>query len=212
MVRLDALLDSPVAFLATSLKYEGPRVTRPRQVSVLPLPVSRASDEQVASMEDVDNLEDALDDLEESEGSEDEDEVDLNWKEGQVEVDVRATDPDHAFKGKASLRLPSREYANPAKYFLRFLPETHIREVVITAINEHASEVLPTFQHVTYEEYLIWIALFLLVIIRTDCHEAHWIQGNLAHLLAINFADYMSLDRFNTLTKMHIFARPDAQL
>ena len=97
---------------------------------------------------------------------EDEEEnIDLLWREGRVEVDTRMSRPHEAFQDSTSLHLPSKEYASPAKYFLRFLPETHIREVVIPTINEHALTVIPTFNRVTYDEYLVWIALFVMMTI-----------------------------------------------
>jgi len=122
MVKLEDLPDSPVALFSTSLKYEGPRMSRA-------VSVSAAAAVQAAAEEDVDNLDDAIAESEESDQGENDEEINLAWREGRVDIDTRVSRPLEAFAGSVSLHLSAKEYATPAQYFLRFLPERYIREV-----------------------------------------------------------------------------------
>lgn len=103
----------------------------------------------------------------------------VSWVEEQVTVDPRASAPSACFQGRCMLHLPGKEFASAAQYFLRFLPTAYISEVVIPAINEHAQSVDRSFVPVTYDEYLYWIALFVMMtVIRVDDLEAYFHLGD----------------------------------
>ncbi|KAL1928019.1 hypothetical protein VTP01DRAFT_3424 [Rhizomucor pusillus] len=109
------------------------------------------------------------------------------------------------------LNSAAKEYASKTRYFLRFIPEVHIQEIILPATNQHASTIIPNFKAISYPECLLWIALWIIMtVIRLDNHAAYWQRGAMAGILAINFSKYMSMERFDTITKMHIFCRPDA--
>lgn len=214
LVKLNVLPDQPFAIVDTSLPYRGSRQPRaeaaPPRSPVLPsTPVQEES-------EDPDFLEDAVAEPGEPGPMEEEVEegtIDRTWREGRVEVDCRAAQPSAAFRGSTVLHLSAKEYASPAQYFLRFLPETHIQDVVLNAINEHAASVISNFVPVTYAEYLVWIALFVIMTtVRIDDHAAYWHRGNYPFYMSINFSDYMTMESFNIRTKMHVFVEPSAQM
>lgn len=126
-------------------------------------------------------------------------------------VDTREAHPNEAFAGRTVLHIPAKEYASKTMYFLRFIPEVHIQEIILPATNQHASTIIPNFKAISYPECLLWIALWIIMtVIRLDNHAAYWQRGAMAGILAINFSKYMSMERFDTITKMHIFCRPDA--
>lgn len=136
-----------------------------------------------------------------------EEEVGLCWQEGEVTIDKRVANPAEAFQGRAQLHISAKEYTSPAMYFLRFIPEIHIQEVVIPAFNELAVSVMANFEPVTYSEYLVWISLFILMMtVRVDNYKTYWHEGPLASLLRIDFRQYMTRQRFDLIMQMHIFA------
>ena len=213
MVKLDLLPDVPFPLLPGSLRYEGPRERRlaaAEETNQQPQP-------EVEAEEDEDFLEDAVAVPGEFGPGDDEsaetETIDASWEQLNVEVDARMSRPHEAFQGRKTLHLPAKENASPAQYFLRFLPETHIQDVVLPAINQHAATVLINFEPITYEEYLVWIALFVIMTtVRMEDRAAYWHQGNCPFTLSMNFSTYMSMKRFNLISEMHVFVGPDAQL
>jgi hypothetical protein len=84
---------------------------------------------------------------------------------------------------------------------------------VLPAINQHAAVVLTNFEPIRYEEYLMWIALFVVMTtVRMEDRTAYWHQGNSPFLLQTDFSNFMSMQRFDLITEMHVFVKPDAQL
>ena len=217
MEALNVLPDSPFALLPTSLRYEGPRPARSTRVDHPATPPAATAVRQEVEGEggvDADLLEDAIASADEMEPEEEDAErINLLWREGRVDVDTRVSRPAESFHGRTIFHLPLKEYASPAQYFIRFLPERHIKEVVIPAINEHALTTMPSFKRVSFEEYIIWIALFVVMTTaRMEDRAAYWHRGDFPYKLSINFSDYMDMSRFELLTKMHVFARPDGEL
>lgn len=205
-VKLDQLPDQPFPLLATSLRFEGQRPATRRTAPERTAAPALAQQESPDYMDDAVALPGEMVPLEDEE-----EELDLCWQEGEFTVDRRVASPSEAFSGRVALHLPAKKYASPAMYFLRFLPEVHIQQVVLPAINEHASTVIPNFLAITYADYLLWIALLVIMtVVRVDDHRAYWNRSDLPNLMTINFTEYMSMERFDLITKMHIFCRPDA--
>lgn len=213
MIKLDLLPDRPFALLPGCLRYEGPRE---RQVA--PEETTAEENQQEEITEDPDLLEDAvavpgelgpeIDDAEAEIET-----IDATWIQSNVDVDARQSRPLEAFHGHTLFHLPSKEHASPAQYFLRFLPEDHIQDVVLPAINHHAASCMNNFEEITYDEYLIWIALFVIMTTANlQDRSSYWHEGDSPFVLNINFSSYMSMKRFNFITEMHVYIRPDAQL
>lgn len=115
------------------MKFEGQRPQR----------TTRVRQKQVTGVDDKgdpDLLDDAIQDpLPEDEDSE-EVVLDENWEEGDATIDERAANPRTAFRGvNLQINLNGFTCASPAKYFLHFLPCDHIQQVVLPALNYHAS-------------------------------------------------------------------------
>ncbi|KAL1934603.1 hypothetical protein VTP01DRAFT_6785 [Rhizomucor pusillus] len=180
-VKLDRLPDQPFNLLGACLRFEGRRTPGRRA------PAGNVSVAAESGEEDPDHMDDALPLLGEPLPDQEE-EMDLCWQEGEITIDVRIVKPNEAFQGRAQLHISAKEYASPAMYFLRFIPEIHIQEVVIPAFNEHAVSVMANFEPVTYSEYLVWISLFILMMtVRVDNYKTYWHEGPLASLLRIDF-------------------------
>ena len=121
--------------------------------------------------------------------------------------------PNEAFQGRTTLHLPANENASPDQYFLRFLPESHIEDVVLPVVNQHAVVVLTNFEPITYEEYLVWVALFVIMTtVRMENGAAYWHQGNGPFVVSADFSTDMSMQRVNLITDMHVFVMPNTQL
>lgn len=163
--------------------YYQPEVSGPRQQREQPHPEATAPSSSAlhstiaqGSSEGADFLDDAVAAPGElgPEEHEEKEELDLTWREGRIDIDCRTSQPFAAFRGNTVLHLSGKEYASPAQYFLRFLSETYIQEMVLNAINDYAASVLAIFMHVAYAEYLVWIALFIVMTtVRIDDHAAY---------------------------------------
>ncbi|KAL1933931.1 hypothetical protein VTP01DRAFT_8021 [Rhizomucor pusillus] len=156
-VKLDQLPDQLVSLLGTSLRFEGGRPaahSAPRTVT---------SSQESVQDETIDLMEDALPVPGEfGPGDNEEEEMDLCWREGEVTVD---------------------KFAFAAQYFLRFIPEAHVQEIVLPAINEHAASISAPSKPITYAEYLIWIALFVIMTaVRVEDHDIYWHRGEFPNL------------------------------
>ncbi|KAL1934518.1 hypothetical protein VTP01DRAFT_6700 [Rhizomucor pusillus] len=172
-VKLDQLPDQLVSLLGTSLRFEGGR------------PAARSAPRSVTSRQE--SVQDVTIDLMENAlpvpgefgpGDNEEEELDLCWREGEVTVDVRSASPAEAYRGHCILHLSAKEFAFAAQYFLHFIPEAHIQEVVLPAINEHAASISALSKPITYAEYLIWIALFVIMTaVRVEDHDIYWHRG-----------------------------------
>lgn len=214
MVRLDLLPDHPFAMLSGCLRYEGPR----ERQAAPDVPTNEVSHQQEDITEDPDLLEDAvlvpgelgpeIDDAEAEIET-----IDATWIQSNIDVDTRQSRPLEAFHGHTMFHLHSKEHASPAQYFLRFLPEDHIQEVVLPSINHHAASCMDNFERITYDEYLVWIALFVIMTTANlQDRASYWHEGDSPFVLSVNFSSYMSMKRFNLITEMHVFIKPDAQL
>ncbi|KAL1928320.1 hypothetical protein VTP01DRAFT_3236 [Rhizomucor pusillus] len=205
-VKLYQLPDQLLSLLGSSLRFEG---GRPAARSA---PRSATSRQESVQDETIDLMEDALFVPGEfGPGDNEEEEMDHCWREGEVTVDVRSASPAEAYRGHCILHLAANEFASATEYFLRFIPETHIQEVVLPAINEHAASIRAPSKPITYAEYLICIALFVIMTaVRVEDHDIYWHRDEFPNLLAINFGNYMPIERFKFITKMHVFCRPDA--
>ena len=119
-----------------------------------------------------------------------------------MDVDTRVSRPAESFHGRTIFHLPLKEYAS-SEYFIRLLPERHFKEVIVSAINEHALTMIPSFKRVSIEEYIIWNALFaVMTTARMEDRAAYWHRGDFPYKLSVNFSDYMAMSRFELLIKM----------
>ncbi|CEP13578.1 hypothetical protein [Parasitella parasitica] len=83
-----------------------------------------------------------------------------------------------------------------------------IDSVVITEINLHAVTVMTAWVPVTHPEYLIWIALFIIMTTRFLIGKHTGIKETLPLSQVINYSTWMTIERFDAINKMHIFVVP----
>ncbi|KAL1935212.1 hypothetical protein VTP01DRAFT_4352 [Rhizomucor pusillus] len=199
-IAFDVLPNRTFILGAGSEKYEVPRRTPARTLQDVTNGSVNSRDQ-----EDPDLLEDAFDDVEE----ESEEEIDLAWDDVDVTVDICRSRPEQAFRGRACINL--RCDATPAEYFLRFLPVHYIQTVVIPAITEHVTTVLPRWKSVTFPEYLTWIALFVVMTTNVIMEKtAYWHKSAFPFGPSFDFSVWMKMERFEQLTRFHVFEVTDA--
>lgn len=199
----DVILDEVPATTITlkegCLKYIGPVETS--ATSNLE-PVEATAEDLVTE----DLLEDAIQEEEEEEVT-----IDLTpsdgWSTGEVYMDSRLCN-DSYNRSNASFHLPNYRNATPLDYFLFFLPLNHFHGI-IGNINIHARSVNSTWTDLTYDEYLMWIALLtVMTVIRHSDKKAYWRQGNSHFTMNVDFNEYMSFKRFTEIVRMHVFEVP----
>lgn len=150
-----------------------------------------------------DLLEDAIQEEEEEDV-----EIDLTpaegWSAGEVFIDNRLCNVSYQNE-KAKLMLSNAKYATPLEYFLFFLPLAHFHRI-IGNINIHARNVNNSWSDLTFNEYLMWIALLtVMTVLKHSDRKAYWRQGSSHFMMSINFSRYMSFKRFNDIMRMHCF-------
>ncbi|KAL1928506.1 hypothetical protein VTP01DRAFT_2862 [Rhizomucor pusillus] len=153
-VKLDQLPDQPVSLFGTSLRFKGA------------CPAARSASRSVTSRQAT--VQDWTSDL-----MEDVLLVPAEFDSGEL---IKAIMRRRKWTFAGGTR--AKEYASAAQYFLRFIPEAHIQEVVLPTINEHAASSN-----------------------RVEDHDIYWHRGEFPNLLTINFGDYMTIERFKFITK-----------
>lgn len=103
------------------------------------------------------------------------------------------------------LNLPNARNASPLEYFLYFLPLQHMHRIVMN-INIRARIVSSGWSDLTFNEYMMWIALLtVMTVVRHSDKKAYWRQGSTHFMMNINFTLYMSHKRFLDIMRMHVF-------
>ncbi|KAL0143145.1 hypothetical protein V8B55DRAFT_1560543 [Mucor lusitanicus] len=173
-VTLDLLPVQSFAFDATCIRYEGPRNNNQQ---------GQALEEQTDAME--------VKDEDQQPAVDEEEKVDLFLEAGEQTTDARMARPDDAFYGRCSVRVARG--SSLARYFLAFLPIQHLDSVVIPAINMHAVTLITNWCPVTLPEYLIWVALFVIMstMIIPD-KKAYWRKSDFAFDPNVDFSMYMT--------------------
>lgn len=211
-VIFDLLPDVPLELNLSGVKYHGPRQQRQQQQQTQQQQQSSGGQPQDDATEDPDLLNDAI---QESSADVDEEEIlDLNWVDTTITVDSRLADSSTSFRRiNPVLHMDGADNASPARYFLHFLPCEHIQNVVIPAINEHASKHISTWINLTWIEYLTWIMMMVYMTF-IDCMDkrTYWHMGIAPNLLTLNFNDFMPMKRFEDIATWHVFVVPDGAL
>ncbi|CEP07628.1 hypothetical protein, partial, partial [Parasitella parasitica] len=93
-----------------------------------------------------------------------------------------------------------------------FLPLDHL-ESIISNTNAHARSILAgAWTDITLPEYLKWLSLLTIMTVVHHCdRDAYWKKGSGLIYLTIDFSDYMSQNRFNNITRMHVFEVPSKE-
>lgn len=200
VVKYDVVLDEAPGITMTlkqgCIKYVGPLQ-----------PAVSQNEEVVEVSNPVDVTEDMLEDAIQEEEDEELD-VDLTpaegWSNGEVFIDSRLC-TDSYQQTSSKLTLANCRNCTPLDYFLFFLPLDHFHYIV-SNINIHARSVTSSWTDVTFNEYLMWIALLtVMTVVHHSDRKAYWRQGNSHFSMNVDFNQYMCFKRFNVIMQMHVF-------
>jgi hypothetical protein len=112
---------------------------------------------------------------------------------------------------KSRIKMSNSLAGSPFDYLLYFLPVDHFRTIVDN-INTYARSVINSWTNVTYPEYMIWIALLTAItVIKHYDRKAYWYLGSSHFHISINFTNYMPMQRFNNIMRMHVFEVPSKE-
>jgi hypothetical protein len=121
-------------------------------------------------------------------------------------------DTSYQFVNPSLLGL-SGEYATPAQFFLHFLPCAHIQSVVIPAINLYAHQLDSAWIDLDWAEYLTWIMLLIIMtIVNCQDKKMYWRKSNSPYHINVDFTKFMTMERFNDISQLHVFVVPDGEL
>ncbi|OAD09196.1 hypothetical protein MUCCIDRAFT_159352 [Mucor lusitanicus CBS 277.49] len=143
-----------------------------------------------------------------------EDLLDDALQSSSEEDDVDPTPGDGWSSGRKShskLNMEGQRRASPLEYFLFFLPQDHFH-YVIGSTNAHARTVDATWRDITYNKYMMWLALLtVMTVVHHSDRKAYWKQGSSHFTMSVNFKQYMSYWRFEDIMRMHTFEVPSIE-
>ena len=204
-VILDEVPDVTMELSGGCLKYVGP-VAEDDEFE----DASDNHSEYVEDASDVDlleNAEDSSDDELDLTRDVPEEHDDEGWTWQDTLVDSRLLN-DSFRSMKARFLMPNHQHAPPLEYFLFFLPQDFFTRILENT-NAHARASVDGWRDITFEEYLMWIALLsVMVVVGHVDKKAYWKAGTSYFLLSIDFSDYMSVRRFDEITRMQCFEMP----
>ncbi|SAM00611.1 hypothetical protein [Absidia glauca] len=133
--------------------------------------------------EELDLLEDAIQPFSSAES--DDEVIDRNWEECNVTVDHRMAQPDSNYQFNE----------------------------VIRAINTYAQRMDSAWIDLDWAEYLTWIMLLIIItIVNCQDKKMYWRKSNSPYHINVGFTEFMTIQRFNDISQLHVFVVPDGEI
>ncbi|SAM03017.1 hypothetical protein [Absidia glauca] len=140
--------------------------------------------------------------------------IDINWQPCNITVDHRLAQPDTNYQYvNPSLLLWCVRHSLPVLLAFPSLCAHHIQNMVITAINTYAQRMDSAWIDLDWVEYLTWITLLIIMtIVNCQDKKMYWRKSNSPYHINFDFTEFITMERFNDITQLHVFVVPDGEL